>query len=52
MSWDGEVSRLPAQLEGVGTDRILIDDGLSRNGTYVNGERSWVGTGFATGTWC
>ena len=39
LSWDEEVSRLHAQLEWVGTDWILIDDGLSRNGTYVNGER-------------
>jgi len=39
LGWDEEVSRLHAQLEWVGTDWILIDDGLSRNGTYVNGER-------------
>jgi len=28
-----------AQLEPVGSDWALIDDGLSRNGTFVNGER-------------
>jgi pSer/pThr/pTyr-binding forkhead associated (FHA) protein len=39
LSWDEEVSRLHAQLEWVGTDWILVDDGLSRNGTFVNGER-------------
>ncbi len=37
--WDNEVSRLHAQLEYVGDDWVLGDDGLSRNGTYVNGER-------------
>ena len=38
--WDHEVSRLHAQLERIGVDWVLVDDGLSRNGTYVNGERS------------
>jgi pSer/pThr/pTyr-binding forkhead associated (FHA) protein len=37
--WDAEVSRIHAQLEPVGRDWALIDDGLSRNGTFVNGER-------------
>lgn len=37
--WDGEVSRLHAQLERVGKDWVVADDGLSRNGTFVNGER-------------
>lgn len=37
--WDAEVSRVHAQLEPVGRDWALVDDGLSRNGTYVNGER-------------
>lgn len=37
--WDTEVSRLHAQLDRVGDDWVLGDDGLSRNGTYVNGER-------------
>lgn len=36
---DTEVSRLHAQLERVGADWVLADDGLSRNGTYVDGER-------------
>ena len=39
LSWDSEVSRVHAQLERLGGDWVLIDDGLSRNGTYVNGER-------------
>jgi pSer/pThr/pTyr-binding forkhead associated (FHA) protein len=39
LGWDGEVSRLHAVLELVGFDWVLSDDRLSRNGTYVNGER-------------
>jgi len=39
LDWDTEVSRLHAQVEPVGSDWIVVDDGLSRNGTYVNGER-------------
>jgi SARP family transcriptional regulator, regulator of embCAB operon len=37
--WDDEVSRVHAQLERVGGDWTVADDGLSRNGTWVNGER-------------
>jgi hypothetical protein len=36
---DGEVSRTHAQLELVGEDWTITDDGLSHNGTYVNGVR-------------
>jgi hypothetical protein len=36
---DEEVSRLHAVLERIGQHWVLVDDGLSRNGTYVNGER-------------
>jgi hypothetical protein len=39
LDWDTEVSRLHAELERVGEDWTVSDDGLSRNGTYVNGER-------------
>jgi len=39
LAWDAEVSRVHAELERVGRDWALIDDGLSRNGSYVNGER-------------
>ena len=39
LRWDGEVSRLHAELERVGGDWLVIDDQLSHNGTYVNGER-------------
>ena len=39
LGWDGTVSRLHAQLERVGSDWTLVDEGLSRNGSFVNGER-------------
>ena len=39
LDWDGEASRLHAALERYGADWTVVDDGLSRNGTYVNGER-------------
>src|SRR5687768_10035931 len=39
LSWDREVSRLHAQLERIGREWTLVDEGLSRNGSYVNGER-------------
>jgi pSer/pThr/pTyr-binding forkhead associated (FHA) protein len=37
--WDEEVSALHAQIEVVGDECTLLDDGLSRNGSYVNEER-------------
>lgn len=39
LDWDGEVSRVHAQLERVAEHWTLADDGLSRNGSYVNNER-------------
>lgn len=39
LAWDEEVSALHAQIEVVGDECTLVDDGLSRNGSYVNGER-------------
>ena len=36
---DPEVSSLHAELERIGGDWVLIDDGLSRNGSFVNGDR-------------
>jgi hypothetical protein len=36
---DGEVSRTHAELELVGADWTISDDGLSRNGTWLNGNR-------------
>jgi DNA-binding CsgD family transcriptional regulator len=39
LAWDPEVSRTHAQLELVGGEWTLVDDGLSRNGSFVNNER-------------
>ena len=39
LTWDGEVSRLHAQLETAAGEWLVVDDGLSRNGTFVNGQR-------------
>ena len=38
LAWDQAVSRLHAELECVGDEWLLVDDGLSRNGTFVNDE--------------
>ena len=39
LTWDEEVSRAHADLERRGAVWTLVDDGRSRNGSYVNGER-------------
>lgn len=39
LPWDTEVSRLHAELECTAGEWTLADDGLSRNGTYLNGAR-------------
>lgn len=39
LPWDTEVSRLHAELECSGGEWTVSDDGLSRNGSYVNGTR-------------
>ncbi len=39
LEWDEEVSALHAQIEVVGDECTLLDDGLSRNGSFVGGER-------------
>jgi pSer/pThr/pTyr-binding forkhead associated (FHA) protein len=39
LDFDSEVSGLHAQIEIVGSECTLVDDGLSRNGSFVNGER-------------
>jgi FHA domain-containing protein len=36
VSWDSQVSRVHAELERVGEHWVVADDGLSRNGTYLN----------------
>jgi pSer/pThr/pTyr-binding forkhead associated (FHA) protein len=39
LGWDAEVSWTHAQLVLVGEEWTLVDDGLSRNGSFVDGER-------------
>jgi predicted component of type VI protein secretion system len=39
LPWDTEVSRLHAELERIGGEWTISDDGLSRNGSFVNGAR-------------
>ena len=39
LSWDPEVSRLHALLEHVGDDWVVVDDGLSRNGSFLDGTK-------------
>jgi pSer/pThr/pTyr-binding forkhead associated (FHA) protein len=39
IDWDEEVSALHAQIEVVGDECTLLDDGLSRNGSFVGEER-------------
>jgi hypothetical protein len=42
IAWDDEVSALHAELDCIGGEWTILDDGLSTNGTYLNGRR--VGT--------
>jgi pSer/pThr/pTyr-binding forkhead associated (FHA) protein len=39
LDFDSEVSGLHAQIDVVRSECTLVDDGLSRNGSFVNGER-------------
>lgn len=39
LAWDPEVSRAHARLEHTRDGWTLVDDGLSRNGSFVDGER-------------
>lgn len=39
LDWDGQVSRLHALIERAGGAWTVVDDSLSRNGTFVNNER-------------
>ena len=39
IDWDSKVSRLHARLERTGRSWTVYDGGLSRNGTFLNGER-------------
>ena len=39
LAFDREASRLHAEIVNVSGEWVLVDDGLSSNGSYVNGER-------------
>jgi FHA domain len=39
LTWDDEVSRAHADVECIGDVWTVVDDGRSRNGSFVNGER-------------
>jgi pSer/pThr/pTyr-binding forkhead associated (FHA) protein len=39
LDWDSEVSRVHAAVERIGDEWTVVDDGLSHNGTFVNGTR-------------
>lgn len=39
LTWDTSASRVHAEMMRVGEDWAMLDDGLSRNGTFVNGTR-------------
>lgn len=39
LTWDDEVSRAHAAIECIGDVWTLVDDGRSRNGSFVNGQR-------------
>jgi pSer/pThr/pTyr-binding forkhead associated (FHA) protein len=39
LPWDTLVSNVHAELSRIGDDWAVVDDGLSANGTFVNGER-------------
>jgi hypothetical protein len=39
LPWDERVSRTHASIERLGDDWVVVDEGLSRNGTFLNGER-------------
>src|SRR3954468_11218493 len=39
ITWDRDVSRIHAELQRAGSMWLLVDDGLSRNGTWVDDAR-------------
>jgi FHA domain len=39
IAWDPQVSGLHSELHALGGEWAIVDDGLSRNGTYLNGQR-------------
>lgn len=49
IDWDNSVSRVHAEMECLGVPWTVVDDGLSRNGTFVNGRRIISRTRLADG---
>jgi predicted component of type VI protein secretion system len=39
LGWDPSVSSVHAEMTQLGAHWVLVDEGISRNGTFVNGER-------------
>jgi len=39
LDWDDEISRVHAALDRLGDEWTVLDEGLSRNGSYLNGSR-------------
>jgi pSer/pThr/pTyr-binding forkhead associated (FHA) protein len=39
LTWDAEISRTHALIERVGGRWVIVDDGMSTNGSFVNGSR-------------
>src|SRR4051794_22674179 len=39
LPWDEQVSRVHAELVRMDADWVLCDEGVSHNGTFINGER-------------
>lgn len=39
LPWDTQVSRVHAELQPLAGEWVVVDDGLSQNGSWVNGER-------------
>jgi pSer/pThr/pTyr-binding forkhead associated (FHA) protein len=39
LAWDAGVSSVHADQQRLGDDWVLVDEGLSRNGSFLNGER-------------
>jgi hypothetical protein len=39
LPWDGEISGVHAELQCMGGEWTILDDGLSTNGSFLNGER-------------
>jgi pSer/pThr/pTyr-binding forkhead associated (FHA) protein len=39
ITWDPQVSRVHAEFERIGLEWTVTDEGLSRNGSFINGER-------------